>query len=122
MQAFGIEEGGTVRQWKKLNTEYNIAAMKYLQTDEFDRVCLTRGICLCVHACAVRISSVLTCLLALLYYDAFSGMSFRLRLALSPSGEFLSKERTGTGFVKLGVQNALAVVTVKKLHQRQHLM
>lgn len=36
VQAFGTEEAETIRQWKKLNTEYNISAMKYLQTDEFD--------------------------------------------------------------------------------------
>mmetsp|Transcript_88821 Transcript_88821/g.236465 ORF Transcript_88821/g.236465 Transcript_88821/m.236465 type:complete len:100 (-) Transcript_88821:363-662(-) len=36
VKAFGPEEQETVKQWKKLNTEYNIAAMKYLQMEEFD--------------------------------------------------------------------------------------
>lgn len=38
VKAFGIDHPDTVKQWKKLNTEYNVAAMKLLQTDEFETV------------------------------------------------------------------------------------
>ncbi len=38
VKAFGPEENDTIKQWKKLNTEYNIAAMKYLQMDDHDMV------------------------------------------------------------------------------------
>ncbi len=39
VKAFGPEEKETIKQWKKLNTEYNIAAMKYLQMDDHTMVC-----------------------------------------------------------------------------------
>jgi hypothetical protein len=39
VKAFGPEEKETIKQWKKLNTEYNIAAMKYLQMDDHNMVC-----------------------------------------------------------------------------------
>ena len=38
VKAFGIDHPDTVKQWKKLNTEYNVAAMKLLQTDDFETV------------------------------------------------------------------------------------
>ncbi len=38
VKAFGPEEKETIKQWKKLNTEYNIAAMKYLQMDDHNMV------------------------------------------------------------------------------------
>ena len=38
MKSFGTEEKETIKQWKKLNTEYNIAAMKYLQMERHDVV------------------------------------------------------------------------------------
>ena len=39
VKAFGIEHADSVKQWKKLNTEYNVAAMKLLQNDDFETVC-----------------------------------------------------------------------------------
>eukprot|EP00802_Teleaulax_amphioxeia_P009787 Tamp_09808.p1 GENE.Tamp_09808~~Tamp_09808.p1 ORF type:complete len:284 (-),score=83.97 Tamp_09808:1272-2123(-) len=36
VKAFGIEHADSVKQWKKLNTEYNVAAMKLLQNDDFE--------------------------------------------------------------------------------------
>ena len=33
VKAFGIDHPDSVKQWKKLNTEYNVAAMKLLQSD-----------------------------------------------------------------------------------------
>ena len=38
VQAFGCDDSETVRQWKKLCTEYNIHAMKYLQTNDYTNV------------------------------------------------------------------------------------
>jgi len=36
VKAFGTENIETVKQWKKLNNEYNVVAMKLLQTESFD--------------------------------------------------------------------------------------
>lgn len=38
IKAFGIDAPDTIKQWKKLNTEYNVAAMKMLQSDDFETV------------------------------------------------------------------------------------
>ena len=38
IKAFGIDAPDTIKQWKKLNTEYNVAAMKLLQSDDFETV------------------------------------------------------------------------------------
>jgi hypothetical protein len=46
VKAFGPEEKETIKQWKKLNTEYNIAAMKYLQMDDHTMVCIALECCL----------------------------------------------------------------------------
>lgn len=36
VKAFGIDHPDSVKQWKKLNTEYNVAAMKLLQSDDYE--------------------------------------------------------------------------------------
>lgn len=38
VKAFGIAHPDSVKQWKKLNTEYNVAAMKLLQNEDFETV------------------------------------------------------------------------------------
>jgi hypothetical protein len=45
VKAFGIDHPDTVKQWKKLNTEYNVAAMKLLQTDDFETVYTIYALC-----------------------------------------------------------------------------
>ncbi|EKX36268.1 hypothetical protein GUITHDRAFT_117499 [Guillardia theta CCMP2712] len=36
VKAFGLDHDESVRQWKRLVTEYNVAAMKMLQTDDYE--------------------------------------------------------------------------------------
>jgi len=38
VKAFGLEHDESVRQWKRLVTEYNVTAMKMLQTDDYELV------------------------------------------------------------------------------------
>ena len=38
MKAFGLDHDESVRQWKRLVTEYNVTAMKMLQTDDYELV------------------------------------------------------------------------------------